>query len=49
MAEQMTLKGTLTGHSGHVTQIATSARYPDVIVSSSRGKLKYFNFIRRNN
>jgi guanine nucleotide-binding protein subunit beta-2-like 1 protein len=38
MAEQMTLKGTLKGHSGHVTQIATSARYPDVIVSSSRDK-----------
>jgi len=34
----MTLKGTLKGHSDHVTQIATSARYPDVIVSSSRDK-----------
>lgn len=34
----MTFRGTLKGHSGHVTQIATSARYPDVIVSSSRDK-----------
>lgn len=34
----MTFRGTLKGHTGHVTQIATSARYPDVIVSSSRDK-----------
>jgi guanine nucleotide-binding protein subunit beta-2-like 1 protein len=36
--EQLTLKGTLKGHNGWVTQIATTPRYPDVIVSSSRDK-----------
>lgn len=34
----MTLRGTLKGHNGEVTQIATTARYPDVIISSSRDK-----------
>lgn len=38
MAEQMQLKGTLKGHSGWVTQIATNARYPNMIISSSRGR-----------
>jgi len=38
MAEQMTLKGTLTGHNGWVTQIATTPRYPEMLVSSSRDK-----------
>lgn len=38
MAEQMTLKGTLKGHGGWVTQIATSPRFPDMIISSSRDK-----------
>lgn len=37
MAEQMQLKGTLKGHNGWVTQIATNARYPNMIISSSRG------------
>jgi len=37
-AEQMTLKGTLKGHQGWVTQIATTPRYPDMIISSSRDK-----------
>jgi len=36
--EQMTLKGTLKGHSGWVTQIATTPRYPEMIISSSRDK-----------
>jgi guanine nucleotide-binding protein subunit beta-2-like 1 protein len=38
MTEQMTLKGTLKGHNGWVTQIATTPRYPEMIVSSSRDK-----------
>lgn len=35
--EQMTLRGTLQGHSGWVTQIATNPQYPDIILSASRG------------
>uniref|UniRef100_A0A914VM99 Small ribosomal subunit protein RACK1 n=1 Tax=Plectus sambesii TaxID=2011161 RepID=A0A914VM99_9BILA len=38
MVEQMTLKGTLKGHGGWVTQIATSPRFPEMIISSSRDK-----------
>ena len=34
----MTLKGTLKGHGGWVTQIATTPRYPEMIVSASRDK-----------
>lgn len=37
MAEQMKLKGMLKGHGDWVTQIATNARYPNMIISSSRG------------
>jgi len=36
--EELILKGTLSGHFGWVTQIATNSRYPDVILSSSRDK-----------
>lgn len=35
-AEQMTLKATLKGHGGWVTQIATTPMFPDMILSSSR-------------
>uniref|UniRef100_A0A8B9HIY2 Small ribosomal subunit protein RACK1 n=1 Tax=Astyanax mexicanus TaxID=7994 RepID=A0A8B9HIY2_ASTMX len=38
MTEQMTLRGTLKGHSGWVTQIATTPQFPDMILSASRGK-----------
>lgn len=38
MTEQMTLRGTLKGHGGWVTQIATTPQYPDVILSASRDK-----------
>jgi len=38
MAEQMTLKGTLKGHSGWVTQIATTPLNADQILSCSRDK-----------
>lgn len=37
-AEQMTLRGTLQGHGGWVTQIATTPQYPDMILSASRDK-----------
>uniref|UniRef100_A0A915HGQ0 Small ribosomal subunit protein RACK1 n=1 Tax=Romanomermis culicivorax TaxID=13658 RepID=A0A915HGQ0_ROMCU len=38
MSDPVILKGTLKGHSDWVTQIATSPRYPEVILSSSRDK-----------
>ncbi|XP_044758201.1 guanine nucleotide-binding protein subunit beta-like protein isoform X2 [Coccinella septempunctata] len=38
MSETLQLKGTLLGHSGWVTQIATNPKYPDIILSSSRDK-----------
>lgn len=34
----MTLRATLSGHRGWVTQIATTPQYPDMILSSSRDK-----------
>ena len=37
MTEQMKLRGTLEGHGGWVTQIATTSEVPDMILSSSRG------------
>lgn len=38
MTETMQLRGTLKGHSGWVTQIATNPKFPDMILSASRGK-----------
>uniref|UniRef100_A0A2K5II79 Small ribosomal subunit protein RACK1 n=2 Tax=Colobus angolensis palliatus TaxID=336983 RepID=A0A2K5II79_COLAP len=38
MTEQMTLRGTLKGHNGWVTQIATTPQFPDMILSASRDK-----------
>lgn len=38
MAEQLSLRGTLKGHNGWVTQIATTPMFPDMILSSSRDK-----------
>lgn len=35
--EQLTLRGTLKGHSGWVTQIATTPQDPNQILSASRG------------
>uniref|UniRef100_A0A8C5EQ05 Small ribosomal subunit protein RACK1 n=2 Tax=Percomorphaceae TaxID=1489872 RepID=A0A8C5EQ05_GOUWI len=40
MTEQMTVRGTLKGHNGWVTQIATTPQYPDMILSASRGELR---------
>ena len=36
--EQMTLRGTLKGHNGWVTQIATTPQDPNQILSASRDK-----------
>ncbi|CAG0889628.1 unnamed protein product [Cyprideis torosa] len=36
--EQMKLRGTLKGHNGWVTQIATNPKYPQMILSASRDK-----------
>lgn len=36
--ETLQLKGKLVGHNGWVTQIATTSKFPDTIVSSSRDK-----------
>uniref|UniRef100_A0A6Q2X0P7 Small ribosomal subunit protein RACK1 n=1 Tax=Esox lucius TaxID=8010 RepID=A0A6Q2X0P7_ESOLU len=38
MTEQMTVRGTLKGHNGWVTQIATTPQFPDMILSASRDK-----------
>eukprot|EP00344_Euplotes_crassus_P010942 CAMPEP_0197012086 /NCGR_PEP_ID=MMETSP1380-20130617/61183_1 /TAXON_ID=5936 /ORGANISM="Euplotes crassus, Strain CT5" /LENGTH=314 /DNA_ID=CAMNT_0042435297 /DNA_START=50 /DNA_END=994 /DNA_ORIENTATION=- len=38
MAEQLSLRGTLKGHSGHVTALATSSENPDILISASRDK-----------
>jgi len=38
MNEQMTLRGTLRGHDGEITQIATNTEYPKMILSASRDK-----------
>lgn len=34
----MTLRGSLIGHNGQITQIATNPQFPDVILSASRDK-----------
>lgn len=39
MSETLQLRGTLLGHNGWVTQIATNPKDPDTIISASRGKL----------
>lgn len=38
MSDSVILKGTLKGHSGWVTQIASTPRNPDMLLSSSRDK-----------
>jgi guanine nucleotide-binding protein subunit beta-2-like 1 protein len=38
MGEQLTLRGTLVGHNGWVTSIATTPEDPDMILSSSRDR-----------
>jgi guanine nucleotide-binding protein subunit beta-2-like 1 protein len=36
--EHLVLKGALVGHNDWVTQIATTAQFPDIVLSSSRDK-----------
>jgi len=38
MTETLKMRGTLVGHNGWVTQIATTAAFPDMILSASRDK-----------
>jgi guanine nucleotide-binding protein subunit beta-2-like 1 protein len=38
MSEQLKLRGTLVGHNGWVTQIATTHESPDIILSASRDR-----------
>lgn len=38
MGESLQMKGLLRGHNGWVNQIATNPKYPDMILSSSRGE-----------
>ena len=42
MTEQLKPKGILKGHSGWVTQIATTSSNPDMILSASRGTPRDF-------
>lgn len=37
MTEDVLYRGTLDGHSDWVTQIATNAQHPELLLSSSRG------------
>jgi len=37
-SEQLTLKGTLRGHTNEVTQIATNPQFPNMLISASRDK-----------
>ncbi|KAJ2892372.1 cross-pathway control WD-repeat protein cpc2, partial [Coemansia aciculifera] len=38
MSANLVLRGTLVGHSGAITALATSAENPDILVSASRDK-----------
>lgn len=40
MSESLAFKGSLAGHSGWVTAIATSSENPDMILTASRGKCR---------
>lgn len=45
MSETLQLRGTLVGHTGWVTQIATNPKDPDTIISASRGKWSYCHLV----
>lgn len=47
MSESLQLRGTLLGHNGWVTQIATNPKYPDLILSSSRGENFFIGYVSR--
>jgi hypothetical protein len=40
MAEQLRFLGSLAGHKGWITAIATSSENPDMILTASRGTLR---------
>ena len=47
MATQLSYRGTLTGHNGWVTSIATSLEAPDMVLTASRDKsLIIWNLVR---
>lgn len=43
MGENLKLRGTLAGHGGWVTAIATTAEDPNMILSASRDKVRETN------
>ena len=43
MGEQLTLRGTLLGHGGWITSIATTAENAGMILTASRDKVTYLN------
>ena len=45
MGEQLTLRGTLEGHGGWITSIATTAEDPNMILSASRDKVNGIAFL----
>jgi guanine nucleotide-binding protein subunit beta-2-like 1 protein len=44
MAESLRFLGSLTGHAGWVTAIATSSETPDVILTASRGDVSFVEY-----
>ncbi|THD21099.1 Guanine nucleotide-binding protein beta subunit [Fasciola gigantica] len=48
MTEMLILRGTLTGHRGWITQIATTPSQPDLLLSSSRDKTLIVWDLRRD-
>jgi guanine nucleotide-binding protein subunit beta-2-like 1 protein len=42
MGDQLTLRGTLVGHGGWITAIATTPEDPNMILSSSRDRVRAF-------
>lgn len=45
MGEPLTFKGSLAGHAGWVTAIATSSENPDMILTASRGEYSRKNAV----
>ena len=46
MAEQMYYKGSLRYHNDWVTQIATNIKFPDTLLSASRGKINFHFLVK---
>lgn len=45
MGDQLTLRGTLVGHGGWITAIATTPEDPNMILSSSRDRVRQHQII----